>query len=414
MSAPSSISRRRTFWPCGPGLVGDELHAEDLRRRARRPRRASLRELDAAALAAAAGVDLRLDDPDRAAELLRRLDRLVDAEGRDSRAAPGCRSWRKISLPWYSWIFMAVSLARIQRVAARPERRGRADTSAGSRRARSRRRNAAHGSDRAGTACCALRPSPRVSITSPAKACIDRRRQHLRELGDVGAAVHAAEALAHRLAKAAAAGSARRGARRRRRARRTRRGYGIAYRLRRRPRRCSKRSSTTRRSSMSWIGSPAGARAAGQLDRRRRAVDTDVASVHERARGRGDRQGHGRRVASKSLKEAGRQPTLPRSKATGAAKSATGANVARSLRRPPPKGARLDDQRSGIAAIGPRRLAQHPLDDVGRKAACGEKARLSGVLGGGVGGGVKSATRTARARAGSELGERLREPRRRA
>ena len=40
------------------------------------------RELDAAALAAAAGVDLRLDDPDRAAELLRRLDGLLHAEGR--------------------------------------------------------------------------------------------------------------------------------------------------------------------------------------------------------------------------------------------------------------------------------------------------------------------------------------------
>ena len=50
------------------------------------------RELDAAALAAAAGVDLRLDDPDRAAELLRRLGRLAHAERRDSRAAPGRRT----------------------------------------------------------------------------------------------------------------------------------------------------------------------------------------------------------------------------------------------------------------------------------------------------------------------------------
>ena len=83
MSAPSSISRRRTFWPAGPGLVGDELHAEDLFRLVlhlvERPR-----DLDAAALAAAAGVDLRLHDPDRAAELLRRLDRLVDAEARNA------------------------------------------------------------------------------------------------------------------------------------------------------------------------------------------------------------------------------------------------------------------------------------------------------------------------------------------
>ena len=42
------------------------------------------RQLDAAALAAAAGVDLRLDDPDRAAELLGGLDRLLDGEGRDA------------------------------------------------------------------------------------------------------------------------------------------------------------------------------------------------------------------------------------------------------------------------------------------------------------------------------------------
>ena len=64
-------------------LVRDELHAEDL---------AGLsahfvdgaRDLDAAALAAAAGVDLRLDDPHVAAERRGRGHRLVDGERRNA------------------------------------------------------------------------------------------------------------------------------------------------------------------------------------------------------------------------------------------------------------------------------------------------------------------------------------------
>ena len=67
----------------GPGLVGFELHAQDLfRPRAHLVDR--LRELDAAALAAAAGADLRLHHPDLAAKLLRRLDRFVDAHRREA------------------------------------------------------------------------------------------------------------------------------------------------------------------------------------------------------------------------------------------------------------------------------------------------------------------------------------------
>ena len=61
------------------GLVGDQLHAEDgsgvltdfIQRTG---------QLDAAALAAATGVDLGLDDPDGAAQLLGRLDRFFDIE----------------------------------------------------------------------------------------------------------------------------------------------------------------------------------------------------------------------------------------------------------------------------------------------------------------------------------------------
>ena len=56
--------------PRRPGLVGDEVHAEDLLRGAERFVGA-LDDLDAAALAAAAGVDLRLDDDGAAAEPLR-------------------------------------------------------------------------------------------------------------------------------------------------------------------------------------------------------------------------------------------------------------------------------------------------------------------------------------------------------
>src|SRR6185437_7321703 len=63
----------------GAGLVRLQLHAEDLAGEAcdvfERPG-----DLDAAALAAAAGMDLRLDDPDRAAEPLRGLRGFTDAE----------------------------------------------------------------------------------------------------------------------------------------------------------------------------------------------------------------------------------------------------------------------------------------------------------------------------------------------
>ena len=61
----------------GPGLMGHQRHAEDLRGELV-DLLERLRHLDAAALAAAAGVNLRLDDPDLAAELARRRIRLGD------------------------------------------------------------------------------------------------------------------------------------------------------------------------------------------------------------------------------------------------------------------------------------------------------------------------------------------------
>ena len=67
----------------GAGLVRDQLHAEDLAGQGLDlVDRAG--QLDAATLAATAGVDLRLDDPDRAAELLRCLDRLLNRESRNA------------------------------------------------------------------------------------------------------------------------------------------------------------------------------------------------------------------------------------------------------------------------------------------------------------------------------------------
>ena len=74
----------------GAGLVRDELHAEDGARLALRVDEA-LGDLDAAALAAAAGVDLRLDDDDVAPGLLlhpaRRRRR--PRRGRGRRGRPG-------------------------------------------------------------------------------------------------------------------------------------------------------------------------------------------------------------------------------------------------------------------------------------------------------------------------------------
>jgi hypothetical protein len=66
-----------------PGLVRFQLHAED-RVRVAAHLFAGLGDLDAAALAAAAGVDLRLHDPHLAAELVGRFHGLLDAEARDS------------------------------------------------------------------------------------------------------------------------------------------------------------------------------------------------------------------------------------------------------------------------------------------------------------------------------------------
>ena len=67
--------QRRAEQPLGLALhVGDRFH-----------------HLDAAGFAASAGVDLRLHHPDRSAEFLGGLDGLLDAQGRQCRAAPARR-----------------------------------------------------------------------------------------------------------------------------------------------------------------------------------------------------------------------------------------------------------------------------------------------------------------------------------
>ena len=60
-----------------PGLMSDELHVQDPARELAYVGK-RLGNFDAAALAATPGVDLSLDDPDRAADRFRRLHRFID------------------------------------------------------------------------------------------------------------------------------------------------------------------------------------------------------------------------------------------------------------------------------------------------------------------------------------------------
>ena len=67
ISEPASTYTLLTGSPCGAGLLGHQALAEHRRPRSRH-RVEIAHQLDAAGLAATAGVHLRLDDPDRAAE----------------------------------------------------------------------------------------------------------------------------------------------------------------------------------------------------------------------------------------------------------------------------------------------------------------------------------------------------------
>ena len=100
--------------PFGAGLGRDQRHADDLlRRRFGLVRRGG--ELDAAALAAAAGVDLRLDDG-RDAELARDVPRLCGVYATRPRGT-GTPYLARSSFAWYSWTFTASPLGLRARIA---------------------------------------------------------------------------------------------------------------------------------------------------------------------------------------------------------------------------------------------------------------------------------------------------------
>ena len=79
------------------------------RRRAGLLRRAH--QLDAAGLAAPAGMDLRLDHPDLAAEPARRRLRLGCGVGDAAAAAPATPYLASSSFAWYSWMFIGSTAA---------------------------------------------------------------------------------------------------------------------------------------------------------------------------------------------------------------------------------------------------------------------------------------------------------------
>ena len=67
----------------GPGLVGHQLHAQNIGRTGLHVIN-RLGHFHATAFAAATRVDLRLDDPNRATQFLRRFDGFLHSESRDA------------------------------------------------------------------------------------------------------------------------------------------------------------------------------------------------------------------------------------------------------------------------------------------------------------------------------------------
>ena len=96
----------------GAGLVRHQLLAEHRARR-RRDLVLRARELDAAGLAAAAGMDLRLDHPDLAPpSRVRRLDRLGGGVGDRRPRGTATPNFASSSFAWYSWMFILSASAR--------------------------------------------------------------------------------------------------------------------------------------------------------------------------------------------------------------------------------------------------------------------------------------------------------------
>ena len=109
----------------------------------------------------------------------------------------GTPNLRKISLPWYSWIFTSSP------VPLTPS----SDTTADSSGAPFRSSSRARGSDRAGTAC---RRRPASSRIAARERLHGGRRQRAEHLGDVRAAAHAAHRVVQPLCRNPAPGSRRR------------------------------------------------------------------------------------------------------------------------------------------------------------------------------------------------------------
>ncbi len=191
MSAPSSISSRRTFWPAGPGLVRDELHAEDLAGAlAHFVDRA--RDLDAAALAAAAGVDLRLHDPHRPAELTSPPHRLVDGERRNAaRHRHAVAAEELLAL-----VLVDLHVAVLLRSRVRQPHRG---TTSGSTR---RTVSVVVSSAWQRSSWNGLLVALVLALRRPANVCTAAVGRYAEQLGEVRAALHAAQRVVQALAEA--------------------------------------------------------------------------------------------------------------------------------------------------------------------------------------------------------------------
>ena len=101
IASPCSTSTRADLLAVRAGLVGHERHAEHLGRGLRPPRRA-LDDLDAAALAAPAGVNLRLDDDRAAAEPLRGGRAPRRPLNTTSPCGTGTPCFARMAFAWYS------------------------------------------------------------------------------------------------------------------------------------------------------------------------------------------------------------------------------------------------------------------------------------------------------------------------
>ena len=184
----------------GAGLVRDQLHAEDLRRRVSHSsiERASLTPPP---LPRPPAWICALTTQTGPPSVLRGLDRLVDGERRDA-PRHGHAELREDFLALVlvdlhvAILIRRASFARIANAFARPRIRPRRGTTWGSTRARCRSSSRARGSGRAGKACPGL-----VLAAQSRERLHGGSRQVAEQLGEMRAAVHAAQRVVQSLAK---------------------------------------------------------------------------------------------------------------------------------------------------------------------------------------------------------------------